>query len=134
MEGMDCKLSNVADRGEAMSCHLVGVTAEIEEGRCCCGTLVGEAGSSTTPESIPSPMGSFRLIVGSGDVLNDSVKSERALSWEEMRDWAVRQSGDADGDAEVTDWIVRYPMQAPPSLTWSEADIEASLAAFPELL
>jgi hypothetical protein len=117
-----------------MSHFLVGVTTEIEEGHCRCGTLVGEAGSSTTPESIPSPLGSFRLIVGSGEVLDDSVELERALSWEEMRDWAVRRSGDADGDAEVADWIVRHPMQAPPLPTWSEADIEAFLAAFPELL
>jgi hypothetical protein len=57
---------------------------------------------------------------------------------EGMRVWAAsRESEPKAGpsllEAEALDWVERYPMH-PPSPGWDEEDIEASLAAFPELL
>jgi hypothetical protein len=57
---------------------------------------------------------------------------------EEMRVWAASresepEAGPSSSEAEALDWVDRYPM-CPPSPGWDEEDIEASLAAFPELL
>jgi hypothetical protein len=57
---------------------------------------------------------------------------------EEMRVWAgVREPelevSHLSSKTEAVDWVEWHPMRSP-SLGWDIDDIEASLAAFPELL
>jgi hypothetical protein len=117
----------VEDRQEAHA-------ADLEEGCCHCGTLV---------ESVPVTQNPSSLFKGfeqprSGVVTDSNDEVLPVVTMEGMRVWAATREPKPEAsflssEAEALDWVERHPMRLP-SPGWDEEDIEASLAASPELL
>jgi hypothetical protein len=131
---MDVHLTQMSQHLEDVEDCQEAQAANLEKGHCCCGTLV---------ESVPvtqSPGLIFEGFEGpqSGAVTDSHDEVLPVVTVEEMRVWATSReskpkAGPSSSEAEALDWVERYLMH-PLSPGWDEEDIEALLAAFPELL
>jgi hypothetical protein len=106
----------------------------LEEGRYHCGTLVESAPVTQSPGSL------FEGFEGpwSRAVTDSDERVLPVASVEEMRVWAgVREPepevSRSSLEAEVVAWVERHPMHSL-SPSWDVDNMEAALAAFPELL
>jgi hypothetical protein len=120
-------LDAVEDRQEAQA-------VDVKEGHCQCGTLVESAPVMQSPGSL------FEGFEGlqSGAVTESDEEALPMPTVEEMRVWAgVREPepevSRSSLEVEVLAWVEQHPMRSP-SPGWGADDIEASIAAFPELL
>jgi hypothetical protein len=131
---MDVYLNQLSQRVEDVEDRQERQAVDLEEGHCRCGTLV---------ESAPVTRSTGSLFEGfegprSGAVTNSDEEVLPVPTIEEMRVWAgVRgpepEASCSSSEAEVLAWVDQHPMCSP-SPGWDADDIDASLAAFPELL
>jgi hypothetical protein len=133
-EGMDVHLSQLSQRVEDVEDRQERQAVDLEEGRCRCGTLVESAPVTRSPGSL------FEGFEGprSGAITDSDEEVLPVPTIAEMRVWAgVREpepeASHSSSEVEALDWVDRHPMRSP-SPGWDADDIDASLAAFPELL
>jgi hypothetical protein len=135
-EGIDVHVGQVAQRLAAVEDRQEAQAVEVEEGRCHCGTLV---------ELVPVTVGPGSLFEGfdgprSGAVTDSDDKTSPVGSVVGFRTWASIREGEAalgrssvEAEAEALAWVEQHPLRSP-SPSWDADDLDASIAAFPELL
>jgi hypothetical protein len=131
---MDVHLNQLSQHLEDVEDQQERQAVNLEEGHCCCGTLVESAPVTQSPgflfEGFEAPR--------SGAVTKSDDEGLPVVTVEEMRVWASSREPEPEvsyssSEAEAVAWVERYPMRSP-SPGWDVDDIEASLAVFPELL
>jgi hypothetical protein len=131
---MDVHLNQLSQHLEDIEDQQERQAADLEEGCCCCGTLVESAPVTQSP--------GFLFEGFEGPQLGAMTKSDdeglSVVTVEEMRVWASGREPEPEvsylsSEVEAIAWVERHPMRSP-SPGWDVDDIEASLAAFPELL
>jgi hypothetical protein len=133
-EGIDVHVSQVAQRLEAVEDRQDAQAVEVEEGRCRCGTLVESAPGTTGPGSAFGGFEGPRS--GTADQSADEASSVGSVAG--FRTWAsIREVEPAlersSAEAEALAWVEQHPLRSP-SPGWDADDLDASIAAFPELL
>jgi hypothetical protein len=131
-EGIDVHVGQVTQRLDAVEDRQDAQAMEVEEGRCHCGTLVESVLGTTGPGSAFKGFEDPR----SGTVDESADEASPVGSVAGFRTWAsIREVGPALESAEVEAlaWVEQHPLRSP-SPGWDADDLDASIAAFPELL
>jgi hypothetical protein len=133
-EGIDVHVGQVAQRLDAVEDRQDAQAAEVEEGRCRCGTLIGSVPETAGPGSAFEGFEGPRP--GTADESADEMSPVGSVSG--FRTWAsIREVEPAlersSAEAEALDWVARHPLRSP-SPGWDADDLDAAIAAFPELL
>jgi hypothetical protein len=127
-------VGQVAQRLDAIEDRQDAQAVEVEEGRCHCGTLVESVPGTTGPGSTFEGFGGPRS--GTADQSADEASPVGSVAG--FRTWAsIREVEPAldrsSVEAEALAWVEQHPLRSP-SPGWDADNLEASIAAFPELL
>jgi hypothetical protein len=133
-EGIDVHVGQLTQRLDAVEDRQEAQAVDMEEGHCRCGTLV---------ESVPVTEGPGSIFVGfnaprSGAVTESEEGTSPVPLIGGMRAWASVQEMEPDvgcssAEVEAVAWVEQQLMHSP-SPGWDADDLDASIAAFPELL
>jgi hypothetical protein len=133
-EGIDVHVGQVAQHLDAVEDRQEAQAVEVEEGRCHCGMLVELVPVTAGPGSLFKGFDGLR----SGAVTNSDDETSPVGLVAGFRTWAsiweVEPTLDhSSAEAEALAWVEQHPLHSP-SPSWDADDLDASIAAFPELL
>jgi hypothetical protein len=133
-EGIDVHVGQLAQHLDAVEDRQDTQVVDVDEGHCRCGTLVELVPVTKGPGSIFEGFDTPRL----GAVTKSDEEILPVPMIGEMRVWAGVQETEPEishssAEVEALAWVEWHPMHSP-SPGWDVDNVDAALAAFPELL